>query len=62
VASTDGTGGGIIEEMGGLAVYQSMSSDKQGNDRGGRSEEALIQWLIDMGLRKRDGKGRLKYE
>ncbi|KAJ8593920.1 hypothetical protein M405DRAFT_810060 [Rhizopogon salebrosus TDB-379] len=36
-----------------------MSSDKQGNDRGGRSEEALIQWLIDMGLRKRDGKGRL---
>jgi 25S rRNA (adenine2142-N1)-methyltransferase len=64
VASTDGTGGGIIEEIGCLAVYQSMSSGRQGNDRGGRSEEALIQWLIDimMGLRKRDGRGKLKYE
>jgi len=49
-----------IEEMGGLAVYQRMSSVGQGNDRGGGSEKVLIQWLIDMGLQERDGKGKLK--
>jgi len=49
-----------IEEMGGLAVYQRMSSVGQGNDRGGGSEKVLIQWLIDMGLQKREGKRKLK--
>jgi len=49
-----------IEEMGGLAVYQRMSSVGQGNDRGGGSEKVLIQWLINMGLQKREDKGKLK--
>ncbi|KAG1749101.1 putative methyltransferase-domain-containing protein [Suillus paluster] len=49
-----------INDLGGLAVYQRMSSVGQGNDRGGGSEKVLIQWLIDMGLRKREGKEKLK--
>ncbi|KAG1730599.1 nucleolus protein [Suillus lakei] len=49
-----------INELGGLATYQRMSSVGQGNDRGGGSEKVLIQWLIDMGLRKRDNKGKLR--
>ena len=53
MASTAAYGGGIIEEMGGLAVYQRMSSVRQGNDRGGR-KEVLIQWLIDMGRQQRE--------
>jgi len=49
-----------IEEMGGLVAYQRMSSIGQGNDRGGGSEKVLIQWLINLGLQKREGKGKLK--
>ena len=51
-----------IEELGGLAAYQRMSSIGQGNDRGGGSEKVLMQWLIDMGLRKREeAKGKMRY-
>ncbi|KAG2041546.1 nucleolus protein [Suillus americanus] len=50
-----------IDELGGLAAYQRMSSIGQGNDRGGGSEKVLIQWLIDMGLRKREVEGKLRY-
>lgn len=50
-----------IEELGGLAGYQRMSSIGQGNDRGGGSEKVLMQWLIDMGLRKREeAKGKMR--
>lgn len=50
-----------IDELGGLAAYQRMSSIGQGNDRGGGSEKVLIQWLIHMELRKREAKGKLRY-
>jgi len=49
-----------IDELGGLAAYQRMSSIGQGNDRGGGSEKVLIQWLIHMELRKREAKGKLR--
>lgn len=48
-----------IEEMGGLAAYQRMSSIGQGSDRGGGSEKVLIKWLVAMGSSKRDGKAKL---
>ncbi|KAF9228779.1 nucleolus protein [Gyrodon lividus] len=48
-----------IEEMGGLAAYQRMSSIGQGTDRGGGSEKVLMKWLVGMGSSKRDGKGKL---
>ncbi|KIJ60606.1 hypothetical protein HYDPIDRAFT_116904 [Hydnomerulius pinastri MD-312] len=48
-----------IEEMGGLAAYQRMSSIGQGTDRGGGSEKVLIKWLTTMGMSKREGKGKL---
>jgi 25S rRNA (adenine2142-N1)-methyltransferase len=50
-----------IEEMGGLAAYQRMSSIGQGSDRGGGSEKVLIKWLVAMGSSKRDGKAKLRY-
>ena len=39
-----------IEELGGLAAYQRMSSIGQGDDRGGGSEKVLILWLREMGM------------
>ncbi|KAG9318141.1 nucleolus protein, partial [Chiua virens] len=45
-----------IEQLGGLAAYQRMSSIGQGTDRGGGSEQVLIKWLVDMGFSKRDDK------
>ncbi|KAF8431802.1 nucleolus protein [Boletus edulis BED1] len=48
-----------IDQLGGLAAYQRMSSIGQGKDRGGGSERVLIKWLIGMGLSKRDDKGPL---
>lgn len=50
-----------MEEMGGLAAYQRMSSIGQGKDRGGGSEKVLIGWLVEMGMNcKRKGKGKGK--
>ncbi|KAI9568943.1 nucleolus protein [Boletus coccyginus] len=48
-----------IDQLGGLAAYQRMSSIGQGADRGGGSEKVLIKWLVGMGLSKREGKGSL---
>ena len=39
-----------IEDLGGLAAYQRMSTIGQGKDRGGGSEKVLIAWMRDMGL------------
>ncbi|KAH9946328.1 nucleolus protein [Epithele typhae] len=39
-----------IEELGGLAEYQRMSTIGQGKDRGGGSEKILIPWLREVGL------------
>lgn len=39
-----------MEEMGGLATYQHMSSIGQSEDRGGGSEKVLIGWLKELGL------------
>ncbi|RPD65870.1 hypothetical protein L226DRAFT_566374 [Lentinus tigrinus ALCF2SS1-7] len=39
-----------IEDLGGLAAYQRMSTIGQGKDRGGGSEKVLISWMRDMGL------------
>lgn len=39
-----------IEELGGLAAYQRMSTIGQGKDRGGGSEKVLIGWLYELGL------------
>lgn len=50
-----------IDQLGGLAAYQRMSSIGQGADRGGGSEKVLIKWLVGMGLSKREGKGSLRY-
>lgn len=50
-----------IEQLGGLAAYQRMSSIGQGTDRGGGSEKVLIKWLVGMGMSKRDDKGSLRY-
>lgn len=44
-----------ISELGGLELYQRMSSVGQGHDRGGGSEKVLIQWLKEMGLSVRAG-------
>ena len=41
-----------IEEMGGLAVYQKMSTIGQGKDRGGGSEDVFIKWLDELGIRE----------
>jgi len=38
-----------IEEMGGLSVYQRMSTIGQGNNRGGGCEKELISWLKEIG-------------
>ena len=57
-----------MEEMGGLAAYQRMSSIGQGKDRGGGSEKVLIGWLEEMvlfckgkGKGKGIGKEKLRY-
>ncbi|KAI0371751.1 hypothetical protein BV20DRAFT_965020 [Pilatotrama ljubarskyi] len=39
-----------IEELGGLEVYQRMSSIGQGKDRGGGSEKIFIQWLRELNM------------
>lgn len=39
-----------IEQLGGLEVYQRMSSIGQGADRGGGSEKVLIRWLKELGM------------
>ncbi|TFK84329.1 nucleolus protein [Polyporus arcularius HHB13444] len=39
-----------IEDLGGLAAYQRMSTIGQGKDRGGGSEKVLISWLREMNL------------
>lgn len=41
-----------MEEMGGLAAYQRMSTVGQDKDRGGGSEGVLIGWLDELGVRK----------
>lgn len=56
-----------MEEMGGLAVYQRMSTIGQGKDRGGGSESILIGWLDELGIRNEvtrcaeEGGSRLRY-
>lgn len=51
-----------VEELGGLAAYQRMSSIGQGEDRGGGSEKVFIGWLREMEMHKREGSaGKLKY-
>lgn len=47
-----------MESMGGLGVYQRMSSIGQGKDRGGGSERVLIGWLKGMGWK---GVGGVKH-
>ncbi|KIK95852.1 hypothetical protein PAXRUDRAFT_139773 [Paxillus rubicundulus Ve08.2h10] len=49
-----------MEEMGGLAAYQRMSTIGQGSDRGGGSEKVLIEWLVAMGSSRRDAKAKLR--
>lgn len=51
-----------ITQLGGLEVYQRMSSIGQGHDRGGGSEKVFIEWLEELGEAQtaRDGKQRLK--
>ncbi|KAI5983771.1 putative methyltransferase-domain-containing protein [Pisolithus albus] len=49
-----------VASMGGLAVYQRMSSIGQGSDRGGGSERVLINWLVNMGFSKRDNTSKLR--
>ncbi|KLO14898.1 nucleolus protein [Schizopora paradoxa] len=44
-----------VEELGGLAAYQRMSSIGQGEDRGGGSEKVFIGWLREMEMHKREG-------
>lgn len=39
-----------IEELGGLAAYQRMSTIGQGKDRGGGSEGVLIGWMRELRL------------
>ena len=39
-----------IDRLGGLAVYQRMSTIGQGKDRGGGSEKVLIGWLRELGI------------
>jgi hypothetical protein len=48
--------------MGGLEVYQRMSTIGQGDDRGGGSHKVLISWLKEMGMCEmvRGGKGKLR--
>ena len=39
-----------IEDLGGLAAYQRMSTIGQGKDRGGGSERVLVEWMRELGL------------
>jgi 25S rRNA (adenine2142-N1)-methyltransferase len=50
-----------IDELGGLAAYQRMSSIGQGNDRGGGSEKVLILWLREMGMPSGESSSKLRY-
>lgn len=50
-----------IEELGGLAAYQRMSSIGQGDDRGGGSEKVLISWLREMGMASGVSGSKLRY-
>jgi 25S rRNA (adenine2142-N1)-methyltransferase len=50
-----------IEELGGLAAYQRMSSIGQGDDRGGGSEKVLISWLREMGMSSGQTSKKLRY-
>ncbi|KAI0048199.1 nucleolus protein [Auriscalpium vulgare] len=48
-----------IQTLGGLEVYQRMSSIGQGKDRGGGAEKVLLRWLRDRRMDKGKGKQRL---
>lgn len=50
-----------IEDLGGLAAYQRMSSIGQGEDRGGGSEKMLISWLHEMGMSSEVRNDRPRY-
>lgn len=50
-----------IDELGGLAAYQRMSSIGQGDDRGGGSEKVLISWLRQLGMASREANNKLRY-
>ena len=52
-----------MDDMGGLAVYQRMSTIGQGHDRGGGSEKVLIQWLQGLDENQRSDKSvsKLRY-
>jgi 25S rRNA (adenine2142-N1)-methyltransferase len=52
---------GEIEDLGGLAAYQRMSSIGQGDDRGGGSQKVLIQWLRELGMSSGNSSRKLKY-
>ncbi|KZV62615.1 nucleolus protein [Peniophora sp. CONT] len=47
-----------IEELGGLAAYQQMSSIGQGEDRGGGSQKVFINWLKELISADVKGKGK----
>ncbi|VDC07159.1 unnamed protein product [Peniophora sp. CBMAI 1063] len=49
-----------IDELGGLAAYQQMSSIGQGEDRGGGSQKVFIEWLKEEGWADKKGKGKQK--
>ncbi|KAF9504590.1 hypothetical protein BS47DRAFT_660044 [Hydnum rufescens UP504] len=48
-----------MERIGGLKVYQEMSSIGQGSDRGGGIEKVLVEWLPGL-LPETHGKGKGK--
>ena len=39
-----------IEDLGGLAAYQRMSTIGQGKDRGGGSEQVFISWMRELAV------------
>lgn len=49
-----------IEELGGLAAYQRMSSIGQGDDRGGGSEKVLISWMREMKMSSMGSERKIK--
>ncbi|KAF5324470.1 hypothetical protein D9611_004524 [Ephemerocybe angulata] len=49
-----------IQELGGLERYQHMSATGQKDDRGGGSHKIFIGWMKELGLHKREDKGKLK--
>lgn len=50
-----------IEELGGLAAYQRMSSIGQGDDRGGGSEKVLISWMREMKISSMGSERKIKF-